>query len=104
MPLSSSTRATRCPGGGKSISFVCEAVKIAAGVASAKKGREQVLNSLSARHAERARRSAEDAVSVMRVKPSRGLVSLKLDELWQYHELLYFLTWRDIKVRYKQTV
>ena len=36
--------------------------------------------------------------------PSRGWVSLKLGELWEYRELLYFLTWRDIKVRYKQTV
>ncbi|MGB0383257.1 MAG: ABC transporter permease [Ardenticatenaceae bacterium] len=38
------------------------------------------------------------------IKPSQGWVSLKLDELWEYRELLYFLTWRDIKVRYKQTV
>lgn len=38
------------------------------------------------------------------IKPSQGWVSLKLDELWDYRELLYFLTWRDIKVRYKQTV
>ena len=38
------------------------------------------------------------------IKPSKGWVSLKLDELWEYRELLYFLTWRDIKVRYKQTV
>jgi lipopolysaccharide transport system permease protein len=30
-------------------------------------------------------------------------VSLRLDELWHYRELLYFLTWRDVKVRYKQT-
>ncbi|HET6267333.1 MAG TPA: ABC transporter permease [Acidobacteriota bacterium] len=41
---------------------------------------------------------------VIRIKPSRGWVSLKLDELWEYRELLYFLTWRDVKVRYKQTV
>lgn len=41
---------------------------------------------------------------VIRIKPSRGWVSLKLRELWEYHELLYFLIWRDIKVRYKQTV
>jgi homopolymeric O-antigen transport system permease protein len=41
---------------------------------------------------------------VIRIAPSRGWVSLKLDELWEYRELLYFLTWRDIKVRYKQTV
>jgi lipopolysaccharide transport system permease protein len=37
------------------------------------------------------------------VHPSKGWVSLRLGELWQYRELLYFLTWRDIKVRYKQT-
>ncbi len=40
----------------------------------------------------------------MRIAPSKGWVSLKLHELWEYKELLYFLTWRDIKVRYKQTV
>jgi lipopolysaccharide transport system permease protein len=38
------------------------------------------------------------------IRPSRGWVSLKLGELWAYRELLYFLTWRDVKVRYKQTV
>jgi homopolymeric O-antigen transport system permease protein len=38
------------------------------------------------------------------IRPSRGWVSLRLKELWNYRELLYFLTWRDIKVRYKQTV
>ena len=43
-------------------------------------------------------------VSVLRIGSSRGWVSLKLGELWEYRELLYFLTWRDIKVRYKQTV
>lgn len=37
------------------------------------------------------------------VEPSRGWISLKLHELWEYRELLYFLIWRDIKVRYKQT-
>lgn len=39
----------------------------------------------------------------VRVQPSHGWVSLKLREMWDYRELLYFLTWRDIKVRYKQT-
>ena len=38
------------------------------------------------------------------VEPARGLVSLNLKDVWQYRELLYFLVWRDIKVRYKQTV
>jgi lipopolysaccharide transport system permease protein len=44
------------------------------------------------------------ALPRLRIQPSRGWVSLKLPELWEYRELLYFLTWRDIKVRYKQTV
>ncbi len=38
------------------------------------------------------------------IRPSRGWVALNLRDLWNYRELLYFLTWRDIKVRYKQTV
>jgi lipopolysaccharide transport system permease protein len=37
------------------------------------------------------------------IKRSKGLVSPRLGELWQYRELLYFLIWRDVKVRYKQT-
>src|ERR671931_556930 len=41
---------------------------------------------------------------VFRIAPSHGWVSLKLHELWEYRELFYFLVWRDIKVRYKQTV
>ncbi len=42
-------------------------------------------------------------VSTLRIAPSKGWVPLKLSELWEYRELLYFLVWRDIKVRYKQT-
>ncbi len=45
-----------------------------------------------------------EPVRALRIEPSHGWVSLKLHELWEYRELLYFLTWRDIKVRYKQTV
>ena len=37
------------------------------------------------------------------ITPSRGWVSLRLGELWEYRELLYFFIWRDVKVRYKQT-
>lgn len=37
-------------------------------------------------------------------EPTTGLSGLRLHELWQYRELLYFLVWRDIKVRYKQSV
>jgi lipopolysaccharide transport system permease protein len=39
----------------------------------------------------------------LRIEPSRGFVSLKLAELWAARELVYFLVWRDVKVRYKQT-
>lgn len=38
------------------------------------------------------------------IEPSRGWRSLDLRSLWHYHELFYFLTWRDVKVRYKQTL
>ena len=48
--------------------------------------------------------SRADDVPVVRIEPSKGWVSLKLRELWEYRELLYFLIWRDVKVRYKQTV
>ena len=46
----------------------------------------------------------EKQLPYLLIQPSKGWVSLKLNELWEYRELLYFLTWRDIKVRYKQTV
>ena len=45
----------------------------------------------------------EEHVQVIRIEPTRGWVSLQLKELWAYRELLYFLIWRDVKVRYKQT-
>jgi len=38
------------------------------------------------------------------IEPSKSWVALNLRDLWAYRELLYFLTWRDVKVRYKQTV
>jgi len=38
------------------------------------------------------------------IEPTRGWVSLGLGELWRYRELIYFFIWRDIKVRYKQTI
>ena len=37
------------------------------------------------------------------IQPTRGLASLQLKALWEYRELLGFLVWRDVKVRYKQT-
>lgn len=38
------------------------------------------------------------------IKPRKGLVPINFTELWQFRELLYFLTWRDIKVKYKQSL
>ena len=37
------------------------------------------------------------------IEPTHGLASLRLKAIWEYRELLYFLIWRDIKVRYKQS-
>jgi lipopolysaccharide transport system permease protein len=45
----------------------------------------------------------ERGVPAVRIEPSRGRAPLKLRELWEYRELLYFLTWKEVKVRYKQT-
>jgi lipopolysaccharide transport system permease protein len=38
------------------------------------------------------------------IRPSQGWASLNLHDLWVYRELIFFLTWRDVIVRYKQTV
>lgn len=40
---------------------------------------------------------------MIKIKPQRGWVPINLSDLWAYRELLYFFTWREIKVRYKQT-
>lgn len=44
-----------------------------------------------------------EAAKSVRIEPSYGRVPLRLHELWEYRELIYFLIWRDVKVRYKQT-
>lgn len=46
----------------------------------------------------------ERSAPTIRIEPSQGWIPINFAELWEYRELLYFLTWRDIKVRYKQTV
>jgi lipopolysaccharide transport system permease protein len=40
---------------------------------------------------------------VTRIEPPSGWFNLRLKELWDYRELLYFFVWRDVKIRYKQT-
>jgi lipopolysaccharide transport system permease protein len=52
---------------------------------------------------ESAIRNPQSEIPTLVIQPSRGWVSLRLGELWEYRELLYFLVWRDVKVRYKQT-
>lgn len=51
---------------------------------------------------------ADDAVEeqdlVQIIRASRGYAGIRWGEIWRYRELLYFLTWRDVKIRYKQTV
>src|ERR1051325_8598342 len=42
--------------------------------------------------------------SVAHIDPPSAWPAIGLRELWEYRELLYFLIWRDIKIRYKQTV
>lgn len=47
---------------------------------------------------------AEPQVHRIVIEPETGLPSLRLGELWAYRELLFFLVWRDVKIRYKQTL
>jgi lipopolysaccharide transport system permease protein len=47
--------------------------------------------------------AATDTTPLLVIEPIKGLVSLRLSELWKHREVLYLLVWRDIKVRYKQT-
>ena len=47
--------------------------------------------------------AAQGASRPIIIQPTRGLASLQLGAVWEYRELLYFLVWRDVKVRYKQT-
>jgi lipopolysaccharide transport system permease protein len=54
--------------------------------------------------AEQERVAAPGDLPVTLIRPSRGWTALDLRELWAHRELLYFLTWRDVKVRYKQTI
>lgn len=41
---------------------------------------------------------------VLRIEASKGWAPLKVGELWEYRELIYFLSWGNVKIRYKQTI
>jgi lipopolysaccharide transport system permease protein len=47
---------------------------------------------------------ATSPVATVRIEPPRAWLELRLREVWMYRELLYFMIWRDLKVRYKQTL
>src|SRR5687768_15437480 len=42
-------------------------------------------------------------IEITKIKPRERWISLDLKELWAYRELIYFLKWRDVKIKYKQT-
>ena len=42
-------------------------------------------------------------VNITKIEPNSSWIKLDLSDLWAYRELLYFLIWRDVKIRYKQT-
>lgn len=48
--------------------------------------------------------SADDDATELVIEAPKGVLSVNWREIWRYRELLYFLTWRDVKIRYKQTV
>lgn len=46
----------------------------------------------------------DDPISTIVIRPTRGWAPIDLKELWRYRELLFFFIWRDVKVRYRQTL
>lgn len=70
---------------------------------------EETLNPLTAASTDPAKETKPSALDLpdrplVSIRPSKKWVALNLRDLWAYRDLLYFLTWRDVKVRYKQTV
>jgi len=66
-----------------------------------RKGARQTLRLIDMDKVEQA---GTTAAPVTVIRPPKGWLPVNLRELWAYRELLYFFTWRDIKVRYKQTL
>ncbi len=48
-------------------------------------------------------KDSADSIPTITIRPLQGWIPINFGDLWLYRELLYFLTWREIKVRYKQT-
>jgi lipopolysaccharide transport system permease protein len=66
--------------------------------------RSRECNGLAAPPVARASGSVDANWGVTWLEPPRGWQGINLREIWQFRDLLYFLIWRDVKVRYKQTV
>ena len=65
--------------------------------------RKEIMSQREKKDLAQQNRGTDEMPSLL-IQPSKGLAALNLREIWQYRDLLYFLTWRDTKVRYKQTV
>lgn len=65
--------------------------------------RDEALRKTGAGNDVVTRNQSPDVTLVQVIEPSNGWVGFDWRELWRYRELLYFLAWRDVKVRYKQT-
>src|SRR5579862_5492349 len=59
---------------------------------------------MGASHTQIAAAATPAEYPVVRIEARRGWLALDLGEVWAYRDLIYFFVWRDIKVRYKQTV
>src|SRR5262245_13445835 len=65
---------------------------------------DQPLTAQDAQPPDTARKDRGSSQVSVRIEPAGALLDLRLREAWAYRELLYFFVWRDVKVRYKQTV
>ena len=64
----------------------------------------QLEHALESAVGDESSREGRAASPVVVIQPRWGLFDLDLRSVWEYRELLYFLVWKDVKVRYKQTV
>lgn len=64
----------------------------------------KLLNIFFVRHNKLYKNVEKEGVCEIIIKPKNDLISIDFKELWRYRELLYIFAWRDIKIRYKQTL
>jgi lipopolysaccharide transport system permease protein len=67
-------------------------------------GRDPAVGARTAADAATSSAHGDEPGAMRTLRPSRGWVGLNLRELWRYRGLLYFLVWKNVKVRYKQTI